>query len=209
MNNHISYFTSPIATYEENGVTHYAQMKPCSDVSLERLHEIITSNPRLEKLTEQVRSADDMKTAKSRLLPFVTPYGRFCFRNAKHLTGLSGYMPVDIDKLEDSKQARELRDRLAADAFLGVALAYVSPSEKGVKLLVRIRTDDIGQASPGPGQPLAQEAIEDIKNMILDKFHSVQFYIKSVYNIDIDQSGKDVCRACYVCHDPEARINNI
>ena len=49
--------------------------------------------------------------------------------------------------------------------------------------------------------------VDKITGWIQEKFHSVEYYIKHVYNIEIDKSGKDVCRACFICHDPEAKIN--
>ena len=203
----ISYFNSPIAAYVENGTQYSAQMRPSAKFDLKFIHNLITSNKALADRTERVRSAEDMKKAKSRLLPFVTPYGKFEYRASRYLVGLSGYMPVDIDHLESEEEAKQIRDTMAKDEFLGVALAYVSPSGKGVKLFINIKTEQTGIYERIDGKPLSPEEIDKITGWIQEKFHSVEYYIKHVYNIEIDKSGKDVCRACFICHDPEAKIN--
>ena len=116
-------------------------------------------------------------------------------------------MPVDIDHLESEEEAKQIRDLMVKDEFLGVALAYVSPSGKGVKLFINIKTEQTGIYERIDGKPLSPEEIDKITGWIQEKFHSVEYYIKHVYNIEIDKSGKDVCRACFICHDSEAKIN--
>ena len=36
---------------------------------------------------------------------------------------------------------------------------------------------------------------------------SVSAYIAQTYGVPVDQSGKDVCRACFLPHDPQAYLN--
>ena len=66
MKTEISYFNSPIATYVENGTQYSAQMRPSATFDLKFIHNLITSNKALVDRTERVRSAEDMKKAKSR-----------------------------------------------------------------------------------------------------------------------------------------------
>ena len=40
-----------------------------------------------------------------------------------------------------------------------------------------------------------------------DYFRRVAFYIKQTYGIEVDKSGKDLSRACFLPYDPDAYIN--
>lgn len=192
MERNISYFNAPVAPYtSQDGRKIMASMVPVGVLTVERLHMFITRSEELQRLTMMVRSAKDMSLAKKTMLPYVTPYGTFTKRSRDGLAVLSGYMPVDIDHLESEERARQLRDMMADNAFLGVALAFVSPSGKGVKLFIRYDP----------------ESVEQGKDTIERKFKWVSIYIKSIYNIDVDVTGKDVCRACFISYDPEAKYN--
>ena len=68
----MSYFNSPIATYVENGTQYSAQMRPSAKFDLKFIHNLITSNEALADRTKRVRSAEDRRKAKSRLLAGVT-----------------------------------------------------------------------------------------------------------------------------------------
>jgi len=63
---------------------------------------------------------------------------------------------------------------------------FVSPSGHGLKVLVRVSTD-----------------LEDH----LMTFLSVQQYYSALTNLEIDPSGKDVTRLCFVSDDPELYLN--
>lgn len=90
---------------------------------------------------------------------------------------------LDIDRLEESAIA-VLKQQLSTDPF--VLYCFVSPSNKGIKIIVKVNT--------GPEHHRAA-------------FLHLQKIFEEKYLIKIDQSGKDVSRLCYVSWDPTAIIN--
>jgi len=78
---------------------------------------MITCNENLKALTEQVRSAEDIRMAKTSLLPYVTPCGTFIRRNSKFFASPSGLVVVDIDNLDSYQKAVEMRRTLFDDPF--------------------------------------------------------------------------------------------
>ena len=72
------------------------------------------------------------------------------------------------------------------DEYFETELLFVSPSGDGIKWVIPI---DISKATHQ------------------DYFRAIASYIKQAYGLDIDQSGKDVSRACFIAHDAEAFIN--
>ena len=113
------------------------------------------------------------------------------------------------DALSDEKRFRKLKqnllpyvtpagvfsyrkeDRLLfADNKLRPDLAFVSPSTTGVKLLVPYRL------SP-------KASIEES----FDKARlSAWEYLKWKYGLNADASNADLSRACFLCHDPSAKL---
>lgn len=65
-------------------------------------------------------------------------------------------------------------------------LFITSPSGKGLKWIIRIDISEISHA---------------------EYFKAVANYLSFTYNIKVDQSGKDVSRACFLSYDPTAFIN--
>jgi hypothetical protein len=63
-------------------------------------------------------------------------------------------------------------------------MIFVSPGGKGLKIFVRIQN------------PAAENH--------LHYWQAGVKYFKHRYNLDVDPSCKDIGRACYLCHDPEA-----
>lgn len=188
----MSYFHAPVATYQNaQGQRVFASMQPALTVTLQQVYQLITADATLRQLTEEVRQSPDLGDAKKRLLPFVTPYGTFSRRNCASLLRLSGLLPVDIDKLPSAQQAEELRDRIAADRFLCPALTFVSPSGKGVKLFL----------------PYYRERVERGETTLAQLFQWTAAYVEAMYGCPVDGSGKDVVRACFLCHDPKAVLH--
>lgn len=188
----MSYFHAPVASYTgPEGRTVFASLRPVQDVTLAQVYQLITADATLRRLTDEARTAADLGEAKKRLLPYVTPFGTFSRRNSRSLLRLSGLLPVDIDKLGSPEEAAALRDRIAADRFLTPALAFVSPSGKGVKLFL----------------PFSTRRIDDGSTCLTDLFRWTAVYIRALYGYAIDESGKDLARACFLCHDPGAKVN--
>lgn len=90
---------------------------------------------------------------------------------------------LDFDHLDD---IHFVRRKLLDDDYFETQLLFTSPSGNGLKWIVEI---DPSKASH------------------LDYFLGIQNYLKLEYGLEIDPSGKDICRACFLPHDPQCYIN--
>lgn len=133
------------------------------------------------------RSESEYKKEKGRLLPFVTPSGRFeGGRKASQLVEHSGIFPLDFDADENPilvRHAEEIRDRVAKDP--SVIAVFVSPSGDGIAVFCRIDPDQHNLS-----------------------FLSLCDHFRVNYELihDRDCTG-EVCRARFVSHDPGAIYN--
>ncbi|AUC23200.1 hypothetical protein BTO15_14340 [Polaribacter sejongensis] len=126
---------------------------------------------------------DSYKSLKIKL-PIVT----FCgvFKNGRKLENLDIYnniMILDIDHIDLSK-LNEIKNKLANDKY--IYSVWLSPSNEGLKALVKINS------SP-----------KDHKS----SFNSLKKYFKENYDIDLDNSGSDITRLCFVSWDEELFLN--
>jgi hypothetical protein len=133
---------------------------------------------------DQIRAAqskDEATTLKKELLGVFMLSGVFTGRAKDKFVAHSGCLCIDCDGVSDPVA---LRDKLARDRH--TYFACLSPSGKGVKALVRIH--------PSAERHLAS-------------FVAAQRYFLDAYGVKLDASCKDVSRACFACHDPDAAIN--
>ena len=95
----------------------------------------------------------------------------------------SQYVILDIDKLSVS-QLEDVRNtaRLAPYTYV----SFVSPSGKGIKIIVKVNT--------------AKEHHKEAYKQVVD-------YYEQALNIGIDTSGSDICRLCFVSFDEDCFIN--
>jgi VirE-like protein/uncharacterized protein DUF3987 len=103
--------------------------------------------------------------------------GRFKARASNALIKYSGLICADLDDLGDRLPV--VRGKL--ERLPQVVAVFVSPSGKGLKVLVRV-----------PADPARHSA----------SWLAVEKLIKDATGIQIDQSGKDVARLCFVSYDP-------
>lgn len=167
---------------------------PSSVCSLQALHAYIVNNPQLAEKTERVRAElsdpKRFRRVKQQLLPYVTPAGVFTYCREQSLLIPSGDFVIDLDHLASPEEARKLRDRLFQDEFLIPDLAFVSPSGTGVKLLI-------------PYRLYMDKTVEESFDMAM---HTAWDYLRLKYQLKIDKSNIDLCRACFICHDKEAKL---
>jgi hypothetical protein len=95
----------------------------------------------------------------------------------------SGLLAVDFDHLPNLK---EVRQALLADDYFETQLLFVSPSGDGLKWIIPIDTSQTPHA---------------------EYFAAVSYYILQTYSIEVDKSGRDISRACFLPHDPNAFIH--
>jgi len=159
--------------------------KPEKSTTLVEVYNLIKGET-YEVLTEHLRELTGKKEIgdfKRNNLDFITFSGTFKTRFADQLIKHSNLICIDFDHIEDIDW---LWDKLLIDEFFETSLMFRSPSGQGIKWVVEIDTEEATH---------------------LDWFLGIEAYIKKVYGINIDKSGKDVCRACFLCHDKNAYIN--
>ena len=128
----------------------------------------------------------NLKDAVSELkkaLPAILWSGCFTVRNKSSIEQHSGLLVADIDNLREPEIQR-VRSTLQSDPH--VLTLFASPTETGLKVVFRV-----------PANTALQSA----------SFTAVAKYVKQKCDVDIDQSGKDIARLCFVSHDPLATSN--
>lgn len=136
--------------------------------------------------TETLRSFQDKKRAKlykGANFDYVTFCGEFDTRSNNAIKSVSGLLCIDFDHIEELEM---LFAKLLEDDYFQTALLFRSPSGDGLKWVIEIPPTDL----PHP-----------------DFFRAIENYIFKTYGVKIDGSGKDISRACFLCHDPNAYIN--
>lgn len=138
--------------------------------------------------TEKLRNIKDPKQArqyKASTFDYCTFSGMFTTRNDKALINHSGLLCLDFDHLQSVDL---LRNQLLQDEYFETQLLFLSPSGDGLKWIISI---DTNQTSHG------------------NYFVAVANYILQTYGIAVDKSGRDISRACFLPHDPQAFINPV
>ena len=165
--------------------------KPCREASPQDIYKYLVSDY-AKAHTEHIRTIADNRERsryKAANLDYITPGGTFRSRKENELIQASGYMVIDFDHIPNAKG---LVKRLANDTNFETILAFRSPSGDGVKWIV---------ALPDTNKP-------DGTAFTYGEFFTIlSNYSKKIYGIEADPSGKDICRACFLPHDPDAFIN--
>lgn len=119
---------------------------------------------------------------KKRLLSF-TPSGKFNEGRKKELLiEYSGMIILDLDQLGDKLSS--LKEKINTCPF--TFSCFASPSNDGLKVLVKVDTDSESH---------------------LNAFNQVKDYYEDLLHVEIDKSGKDVTRLCFMSYDPDLYIN--
>ena len=158
---------------------------PHKSATLLQIYNAITGDFYKER-TDKLRSIADPKQArqfKANNFDYCTFSGTFSSRNDKNLMQHSGLMAVDFDHLPNLE---EVRQALLADEYFDTQLLFVSPSGDGLKWIIPIETSQVQHA---------------------DYFAAVANYILQTYCIEVDKSGSDISRACFLPYDPDAFIH--
>ena len=148
---------------------------------------LVVSGDYYKERTQRLRGIPDTKHSrdyKATAFDFVCFSGTFRQRSESTLVKHSGYLVLDFDHLQDVKA---LKNQLLKDPCLETELLFVSPSGNGLKWVITI--DVSGQYTHG------------------QYFDAVSNYVRSVHGQEVDKSGRDVARVCFLCWDPEAYIH--
>lgn len=160
-------------------------MVPYAKVNLRNVYEVLTGGYYKQK-TEYLRTIQDKAQArkyKASAFDFCTFSGLFNTRKAEGLVKHSGLLCLDFDHVEE---LNELKNRLLGDTMFETQLLFRSPSGDGLKWVIKIDKCNLSHS---------------------EYFSAVANYIKYTYNVEVDRSGRDVCRACFLPYDAEAYIN--
>ena len=160
-------------------------MFPAETLRLHQIYAFITSD-KYKKITEELRAITDVKEArkfKANHFDYVTFSGVFEKRNDNNLLQHSNLLTIDFDHLEN---LQEVKTQLLNDEYFETEMLFTSPSGDGLKWIIRIDISEVTHS---------------------EYFIAVANYIKHNYNIEVDQSGKDVSRACFLPYDPTAFLH--
>ena len=158
---------------------------PAKEMTLTEAFKLIKSES-YGKQTNQLRSIQSKEEArkfKASKFDYATFSGTFSKRNDKALLNHSGLLTIDFDHIPN---LQELKNQLLQDEYFETELLFVSPSGDGLKWII---------------------TIDITENKHQNFFKAISAYIKEVYRQEVDKSGKDISRACFLPHDPEVFIN--
>ena len=159
--------------------------EPCKDITLKEAYDYITGTA-AEAQTQKLRTIADKKEArrfKKYNFDYVSFSGTFSYRDDDHLVQLSNLLCVDLDHLPN---VEEMFQRLLQDRYFSTALLFRSPSGDGLKWVIPI----------------------DYKGHTHEQiFDAVTNYVQAAYKVTMDQTCKDISRACYLPHDTAAYID--
>jgi hypothetical protein len=134
-----------------------------------------------KELVEQIRalSKEEQKPLKSQL-PGVCFNGTFTQRTIKGIDQRSGLIVLDFDNMSHQAEAIQFKEEVIKSEI--VFSAWISPSGKGVKVLVKIPT--VGNHK--------------------GYFDALRTYFDSDY---WDNSGSNIDRFCFESYDPDLYLN--
>lgn len=159
--------------------------KPRATVGLLEIYHLIQGE-KFADATNMLRIMQSLEQArkfKAFNFSYVTFSGVFSKRSEMHLEKHSGLLTIDFDHLRNRAL---LREYLLEDEYFETELLFTSPSGDGLKWIIPIDLSEVGHSG---------------------YFLAVANYIQQTYYVEVDQSGKDVSRACFLPHDPDVYIN--
>ncbi|MDD5353429.1 MAG: BT4734/BF3469 family protein [Candidatus Omnitrophica bacterium] len=156
--------------------------KVCSYAELNSVIEKIKTGGNLKQKILELRSLSDVEYKKRKdEMAVIVFQGKFSERNKSSLIESSGLMILDFDSTEPDfkKQLKKLPY---------VYIAFDSLSGRGVKALVKIPNVKSDEEYKQYWVALSKE-------------------VEKTLSHPIDQSGKDISRACFFSYDPDIYIN--
>lgn len=183
---------------QDKKVSYYANMKSATDEKysvVDVLRRIKEGECRFQ--IEQLRKYKqvgnkEMANKIKAYLPAVT----FCatFNGRRVTSNVSSYnylMVIDVDKLDGEEMGR-VGKCLEDDLYVGAY--WISPSGNGYKGLIELEYHNCPKDVP-----------------VWNDWHRVAFlqieeYLSSTYKIELDGSGKDITRLCFMSWSPELMV---
>jgi hypothetical protein len=113
-------------------------------------------------------------------LPGILFSGEFRRRSASELIQHSGLICIDLDHLGNT--VGSVKEQVCADPH--TLAAFVSPTGSGLKVILKC----------------------DPTKKHEESFKAAEHFMLATFGLEIDPACKDVCRICFVSHDPEIFI---
>ncbi|MBS1573548.1 MAG: primase C-terminal domain-containing protein, partial [Bacteroidetes bacterium] len=157
--------------------------KPLKNVTIDEVYEVVKGDY-YKEVTDKLRNEtnkDTQKTYKASELDYVCFSGAFVTRKNTDLEKHSNLLCIDFDDLNEVESTKEKIIKT-----LPPRLLFRSPSGNGLKVVYPIDTST---------------------NSHLDYFNYFESFFKDKLGLEIDKACKDVARACFLCHDPQAYKN--
>ena len=129
------------------------------------------------------------KSKKKQLSSFIFSGILFDTRFKFDICGYTSLMIVDIDKLES---VESIKNKLKNDSH--IIATWLSPSGNGLKALIYLEYD---KEYPYADTWIYHEHCA---------FPQVKKYLQEIYDINIDPSGDDITRLCFVSYDPDIHL---
>lgn len=161
--------------------------RPAGSMSLTDMYNDIRRGKhkaRIEQLRRLKATNPARYSQQKTNLPAVAFGGLFDARRKDGLSMASGLVVIDLDHLKP-EELQAVKVSLMADKH--TALVFVSPSGDGLKVVFRAEfTDDAS---------------------FKQAWSAIARYLRAIYILEADETGKDISRLCYLSHDPEAYYN--
>lgn len=164
-----SYYVKPIKN-----------ITPCRTISLETVYNFISMDY-MRSITRKVRSGD---LKKYMVLPFITPSAVFQKRSLDHIISYSGIVSIDLDHVNT-----DLKYELFEDTFLNPKLIFVSPSNTGLRLFIKVKNSSAEHHD--------------------HYFNALSVYLEGKYGFKLNSAGRDISLPCFLCYDPEALYSSL
>ncbi|MGC4128690.1 MAG: BT4734/BF3469 family protein [Bergeyella sp.] len=147
------------------------------------------------ELNDLYKSGNELYSIKKKNLPVVTFCALFDENNRKKegIIQYNNILVIDIDKL-DTQEIEHIKETLIKDSF--IIATWNSPSNAGLKGIIKLKFNDV------------QLTNENIDFHHKRAFRKASDYFLEKYNIEIDKSGSDYTRLCFISWDKNITINN-
>lgn len=168
--------------------------------TLSEVYDLVARNEDVKAVVNKIRwltvigntdKAQKVKNEESVCIVFQSEYN--VSRKKSNVFKLTGLVCLDVD---DVKSPQTIRDTVAKNTELNPVMAFVSPSGKGVKVVVKSKRLE---NMCGDWETLAEEfRVEYIK---------LSAYLWKRHGLVTDFSCKESARVCYSSHDAECYYN--
>ena len=186
-----SYFNKPISN-----------LIPASDTNLYDLHQLIISD-KFKPATDYLRSIKDpavQKKFKPKSFDYACINGTFFNRAEAGIKERSNNFIIDIDHV--GERLPELRQRIISDKVLCIQLLFISPGGDGLKFVVNIAPE---LANYTAASKLMEPIWQAVNSYFVKEYADI--LTPNEKGEVIDGACKDLSRACFICHDATAYLN--